>query len=91
MQTPQKKEMQLQKLLLISSITLISSCATHSPRMPPVTVCVIDYPRAEAICKTPGQEMKRIPLKNVDRNVCFSPDDWELVQGAIDELSGSCQ
>ena len=77
--------MQRLKTLLIASSLLVAACEV--PEKPEVTICVVDYPRSEAICDTPGGGFpRRVPLSDLDKATSFTPPEWEKVQVYIDRL-----
>jgi hypothetical protein len=73
--------------LLGASLVLLT-CAS-APK-PVVDLCIIDYGNGQANCG-PTVKFDPIPsrwvsLKDLNNNVCFSPDDWKLIQNYIDGL-----
>lgn len=78
--------MRLKTWLIASSILI--GCASPPPIKPSVILCVLDSPKQEGICSgSQGQSnLFRIPIKDLDKNVCFSPDDWYYIQNYIHYL-----
>lgn len=73
-------------LLVSSSLLVLASC--NVPEKPVVKICVIDYPRMEAICGESGGDgsVTRVPLSDLDKATSFAPAEWEKVQNYMDEL-----
>jgi len=79
----QKKNVK-KRLALLLIILSVSSCASI-PERPKTNLCIIDYPRLEAICGKKGvDEFKRKPLSEMDRGVVLMPEDWYDMEVYLD-------
>lgn len=84
--------MLLKAFLIASSLLLLMGCATKRPIKPSVVMCVIDAPAREGICSSThtSETIFRAPINSLDKNVCFSPDDWYYIQNYIHYLESVC-
>jgi hypothetical protein len=78
---------------MLLGMLLITSGCKSAPIKPVVTVCIIDYPRLEAICGETNrpelieiEAVRRIPLSEMDRATAFTPAEWEKIQRYIHRL-----
>ena len=53
-------------------------------------ICGVDFPRAEGICKSPSdQGFRRVPLSDLDKNICFAPDGFQQLLDYISDLEAA--
>jgi hypothetical protein len=74
--------------IVISVLTIWTGCASQ-PVKPRPLFCVLDTPRNQAHCQDPKGEtpvMVKRDIKDLDKNVCFTIEDWTQIQTYIDEL-----
>lgn len=75
------------KPAIFSLFTLfLTGCVV--PKKPVVDLCAVDFPRDEGVCASTqmNTEAYRLPLSEMDRYTCFSPQDWEAIKNYIDNL-----
>lgn len=82
----QKQKM---KFVLLFAIFLFSACGSL-PKKPKVEICAHDEPALEAECfDNQNQQYRSIPIRETNRYIMFSPDDWGLILLYIDRLERS--
>lgn len=74
----------LTELLIIFSVV---ACASKMPIKPDARMCVLDAPASQVICEVTNQGLVRYPLKNFDKAILFTADDWLDVQNYFDSLT----
>lgn len=76
------------KMLLISTMMMVSSCATQSARPPITNLCSLDVPAAQGVCGNADHgatPVRRVPIAELDKYVCVPVEDWhDLMDHLVD-------
>jgi hypothetical protein len=69
----------------------LTNCATN-PIRKKIPTCVIDADAGMGLCKRydgKTSELENIPLELMDKNICFSPESFLMLQDYIDTLEAN--